>query len=310
MQRPALLVLAVLAGLAGCEKDSRVDRTPTEPEPGPLTRLTFESDADPDQVVKVLRHRLDALDDLEAEVRRDGELVVVDLGPAPADTVDGVRRLLTRPGGLALHTVEPDGPLLDALVQRASGDIRAETEVWYAGGQPSITARYLLGPDQATLATFVGQALTDLDLDPPADQLLLYGPLDTGPDARGAAPPWRLYLAARQPALTGADVRDVQVTTSTYSNLPEVVVTFADPDRLHQVTRDHVGRKLAIVVDGHVKMAPIVNEPVPGGRISITLASGDPDTVAREAHDLALVLRSGSLPAPLRHLSTSQRSAP
>jgi preprotein translocase subunit SecD len=30
----------------------------------------------------------------------------------------------------------------------------------------------------------------------------------------------------------------------------------------------------------------------------------------REAHDLALVLRSGSLPAPLRHLSTTQLSGP
>jgi preprotein translocase subunit SecD len=308
MQRPALLALAVLAIVTGCEKDTRTDRTPTEPDPTMVMRLTFESDGAPDQVVEVLRRRLATLDDIEVDVRGDGELVVVDLGPAPEDTYDGVRRLITRPGGFALHAVEPDGPLLDALAQRASGDIRAETEVWY-GGQSSITARYLLGPDQATLATFVGQALSELDLDLPADQVLLYGPVDTAPDARRDPPPWRTYLAARQPALTSADVRDAQVTTSPYSNQPEVVVTFADRDRLHQVTRERVGRKLAIVVDGHVKMAPIVNEPVPGGRISITLGTADPDTMKREARDLALVLRS-ALPAPLRHLSTSHIGGP
>jgi preprotein translocase subunit SecD len=62
-----------------------------------------------------------------------------------------------------------------------------------------------------------------------------------------------------------------------------------------QVTTTNVGRNLAIILDGVVESAPVIREPITGGRGQIT---GRFDFA--EAQDLANVLRNGALPAPLK----------
>jgi preprotein translocase subunit SecD len=62
-----------------------------------------------------------------------------------------------------------------------------------------------------------------------------------------------------------------------------------------QITSANVGRNLAIVLDGVVESAPVIREPITGGRGQIT---GRFDFA--EAQDLANVLRNGALPAPLK----------
>ena len=61
------------------------------------------------------------------------------------------------------------------------------------------------------------------------------------------------------------------------------------------LTRDNVGKQVAIVLDGFVYSAPNVNDEIPNGRSSI---SGT--YTVEEAQDLATVLKSGKLPAPAR----------
>jgi SecD/SecF fusion protein len=60
------------------------------------------------------------------------------------------------------------------------------------------------------------------------------------------------------------------------------------------ITSDNVGRRLAIILDGKVYSAPRINEAIPSGEAVVT---GRFDV--EEAKDLALVLRVGSLPAPV-----------
>lgn len=61
------------------------------------------------------------------------------------------------------------------------------------------------------------------------------------------------------------------------------------------LTRDNVGRQVAIVLDGYVYSAPNVNDEIPNGRSSI---SGN--FSVEEAQDLGNVLKAGKLPAPAR----------
>ena len=53
---------------------------------------------------------------------------------------------------------------------------------------------------------------------------------------------------------------------------PAVVLTLTDDGRavLAELTRTYLGRPLAILVDGEVRLAPIVDEPVPDGRVALT----------------------------------------
>ncbi len=60
------------------------------------------------------------------------------------------------------------------------------------------------------------------------------------------------------------------------------------------VTRENVGRRLAIVLDGKVLSAPTINSPITGGQGIIT-----GNFSMQSANDLALMLRAGALPAPL-----------
>lgn len=61
-----------------------------------------------------------------------------------------------------------------------------------------------------------------------------------------------------------------------------------------QITRDNINRRLAIVLDGRVQSAPVIQERIGGGRAVIT-----GNFTLDEARDLAIVLRAGALPAPV-----------
>jgi len=61
-----------------------------------------------------------------------------------------------------------------------------------------------------------------------------------------------------------------------------------------EITGANVGKRLAIVLDGKVHSAPRINERIPSGRASITGRF-----TVDEASDLAIILRAGTLPAPI-----------
>ncbi len=62
-----------------------------------------------------------------------------------------------------------------------------------------------------------------------------------------------------------------------------------------KITSENVGKRLAIVLDNVVYSAPVIKERISGGRASITGAF-----TMEEARDLAIVLRAGALPAPVK----------
>ena len=64
-----------------------------------------------------------------------------------------------------------------------------------------------------------------------------------------------------------------------------------------QITSQNVRKRLAIILDNNIYSAPVIQEKIPQGRAQIT---GRFDT--KEASDLAIVLRAGALPAPVKIL--------
>jgi preprotein translocase subunit SecD len=73
-------------------------------------------------------------------------------------------------------------------------------------------------------------------------------------------------------------------------------------------TANHVGEYFAIVLDGSVISAPVINQSIPNGQVQISAGSigGFP---AKEANSLVTVLKFGSLPFPIQELSSEQISA-
>ncbi len=104
-------------------------------------------------------------------------------------------------------------------------------------------------------------------------------------------------LLEKKVSLTGDSLVDARVEWSTMQITPYVSFSLDSKGarRFARVTKNNTGRRLAIVLDEKVKSAPSIQEEISGGRGQITGNFSED-----EAADLALVLRTGALPAPIR----------
>jgi preprotein translocase subunit SecD len=129
----------------------------------------------------------------------------------------------------------------------------------------------------------------------------------------GAAPEpeWRTYLLNKTAELTGTAISKADVVWDQTTGRPEVLITFnhEGAGRFGDLTSKNVGHKMAIILDEEVSSAPHIETAITGGRCTITMGGTDPTRVQKEAQDLVTVLRTGSLPAPLRQESESQVGA-
>ncbi|HXT68282.1 MAG TPA: protein translocase subunit SecD [Vicinamibacterales bacterium] len=117
---------------------------------------------------------------------------------------------------------------------------------------------------------------------------------------------WKLVEAGTEPererlldsGISGRDIRNASVTVDD-QGLPAVGFTLT-PDggrRFAELTAANRGRQLAIVLDGRIRSAPVIEDAITGG--TGVIRGG---FTAREASDLAIVLRSGALPVSLTYL--------
>jgi SecD/SecF fusion protein len=112
----------------------------------------------------------------------------------------------------------------------------------------------------------------------------------------------RLYLLKKEAELTGEVIRDARHQPSSGQDLQhlgswEINLEFkrAAARKFASITGRNVNKRLAIVLDDIVQSAPYIQERIPHGRARITGQFS-----AEEARDLAIVLRAGALPAPLK----------
>jgi protein-export membrane protein SecD len=94
----------------------------------------------------------------------------------------------------------------------------------------------------------------------------------------------------------GGDLTDARAATNSQTGEWVVDFTFNSigARRFADITRANVNHRFAIVLDGKVISAPVIREPITGGRGQI---SGS--FTAASATDLSVLLRAGALPAPL-----------
>ncbi len=131
---------------------------------------------------------------------------------------------------------------------------------------------------------------------PPDDEVLyLYR---KRPDGTYAKEP---IVVKKEAVLTGKYITDASVAFDQF-NQPYVTLSFNRQGAriFERVTGENVNKRLAIILDNKVYSAPVIREKIAGGRASITGRFS-----LEEAHDLAIVLRAGSLPAPVKILHES-----
>ena len=115
------------------------------------------------------------------------------------------------------------------------------------------------------------------------------------PDGRAYSIP---YLVKKDAVLTGDVLQDARVTIGDF-NEPIVSITFDSKGarEFDELTAANIGKRMAVVLDGKVYSAPVIRDRISGGRAII-----EGTFTTAEANDLAVVLRAGALPAPLKTL--------
>lgn len=106
------------------------------------------------------------------------------------------------------------------------------------------------------------------------------------------------YAVKKQVIVSGDSLVDAQPSFDQY-NRPTVSFKFDSlgAKKFGDATKNNVGKIFAIVLDDKVISAPRISEPILGGSGQIT-----GNFTVQEAQDLALLMRAGALPAPLKVL--------
>jgi preprotein translocase subunit SecD len=102
----------------------------------------------------------------------------------------------------------------------------------------------------------------------------------------------------RQTSVSGEHLVDAQAETDPQTGEIGVSLRFNNVGarKFAEISANNIGKQFAIVLDDKVITAPVFRSAIPNGRASI---SGGFKTI-KEANELALLLRAGSLPAPLK----------
>jgi protein-export membrane protein SecD len=196
--------------------------------------------------------------------------------------------------GLTEPTVVPRGghDANEILVQLPGvGDTAEARRVIQAGGQ----LEFRLVEDPATYPSVAAYMAQHTVL--PANTELLPG---TGRAAGGATDTGEVwYVLSRAPIITGRDLRSAVETRNTTNPGTWQVNFTLSPEaarRFGPFTQQNIGRNMAVVLEHKVNSDPVINGRIDdSGMIEGSFSQ-------QSAHELAVVLRAGALPASIKYL--------
>jgi preprotein translocase subunit SecD len=226
--------------------------------------INLIKDSSVDQALETIRNRIDQFGVREPTIHRQATNEIVVQLPGVKETKRAID-LIGKTAILEFKLLDDDNPLAAQI-----------PEVISAGEEENI------------LQEFAPKI--------PEEDELLFGRIvnkETGEVTK------RVYLMKKQTVMTGDLLTEARVNIDQLYNEPYVSISFdsAGAKLFEQITGEHVKERLAIILDNNVYSAPVINEKISGGNAQITGTF-----TMEEAKDLAIVLRSGSLRAPLKML--------
>ncbi len=217
-----------------------------------------------DQVLEIIRNRIDQFGVAEPSIQRQAENEIVVQLPGVKDPKRAVE-IIGKTAQLEFKLVDDEAPIAAQLPAS------------------------ILPGEEAQVMEKVKDKL------PEGDEILYQRVTnkETGVVTR------RPFILKRQTLLTGDLLTEAKVNIDQRFNEPYVSITFNSTGAkiFEDITAQNVKKRLAIILDGNVYSAPVIQEKISGGNAQITGSFG-----MEEARDLAIVLRAGALPAPVKIL--------
>ncbi|HEY6911214.1 MAG TPA: protein translocase subunit SecD, partial [Myxococcales bacterium] len=248
-----------------------------------------------DQAMKAIRNRVDQWGVSEPTIAKRGDASILVQLPGYSNP-EKAKELIGRTAQLQFKIVDDTDQTVTKLTDLPQG-VTLDWDRYTGAGEAQVSSPFLESKDRAQLAEYLkGKA-------PPAHEFAI-GKIEQ----RGGESIYRSWLLDQKQGLTGEYITDARVAFDNSpgeGNRPYVQVTFnrTGADLFGKLTKANVKRRMAIVLDDTVDSAPIIQTEIPGGVCSISLGGLRPiNEILDEAKSLALVLKSGALPAPVRIL--------
>ena len=258
-----------------------------------------------EQAIRTIRNRADKLGVTEPTIAKRGKNNILIQLPGVKDP-DRAIGIIGRTAQLEFKIVDAEATAVFDEIPAAdlpAGVTRKEDTTSGPSGRPLREVYFELPASQ--------QEAVERLLAPkiPSDRVLAVGEIErnVGPQPTTRAPQdvmLRTYLLAARPGITGDYLTDAKAVQD--PEMPSnyyVTMTFDQKGAkiFEKLTAENEKRKMAIVLDGKVNSAPVIQEKIGGGTARITLGGGYGQAESRfqEAKDLSLVLKAGALPAPV-----------
>ena len=244
--------------------------------------IPFQDAAELENVLPQLQRLLP-----EATLTTDGSRLVLTLSE---QALANIRKQAVEQNITTLHNRVNELGVAEPVIQQAGADRIA---VQLPGVQDTAKAKDIIGRTATLEVRMVNE-------DQAALQAALDGNVPEGYELlKTAGDHPQPLLISKQVELTGDNIDDAQPGQND-KGLPGVNVSFDNigAEIFADLTRNNVGKRMAMVLveqgKAEVVTAPSINEPIPGGK---TIISGSMSLA--EAQDISLLLRAGSLAAPM-----------
>ena len=247
--------------------------------------LSFSSAANRDRAISSLRTRNP---DLQMVERTEGTRLQI-VATLSQTAITAVQANALKQNITTLHNRINELGVAEPLIQQQGAD---RIVVQLPGVQDVAKAKDILGRT-ATLE------IRMVDDSPAAQNALAAGTVPFGLE-RYQDRDGRPLLLRRQVILTGENLQDAQAGRDNQSQQAAVHLTLDSKGAriFRDITRDNIGKRMAILLfekgRGEIVTAPVIRGEIPGGQVQISGSMS-----AEEAADTALLLRAGSLAAPM-----------
>lgn len=266
------------------------------------------------QAVEIIRERIDGLGVAQPTVRvEQGREIAVELPGLSRSRVDAAEKLISTTAVLTFKLAADRSEAL-AVFTTLSQKITEGSGIYIGGGM--IRADDVVDPSNGRIITSGKEILKTFaranEMDVPSGREIVYEKVDIrerkmefpeDTDLTKLPTSWRMRLVRTDlPALGGENVEAAFPATNPDTNMPYVSLKLdrAGGDTFHNITKEHVGDQLAILMDDQLVSDPVIRSEIPGGNVSIEMGRGNRQETMTEVNNLVVSLRSGALPAPIR----------
>jgi preprotein translocase subunit SecD len=266
--------------------------------------------ADPAALVAIWTRRFAGLDaSIQPSGQPSGRTVTIAVPARDGWKAAMLRDLVTVGGRLEVRLVAEASalaPIIDAMPGEPGKRIDYEhmvmgtEERWTVSDGVIGSTSAFIGRDEASIrAAIAAAAARSPAAVLPTGIVLAFRAEEQGPMLRTA-------VAVEAPTLTGADVAQGHVRKSPTQDGHDVELTFTDAGkaRFRLLTAGHVGRKVALIVDG-IATTPVIGGPIVGGRVALLPRRESAGTEA----EASLLLRVVTAPLPAG-VAVTLRDAP